>query len=510
METASAPQRGLDFRWLILGVTTIGSFMSLLDSTMVNIGLPTILNEFGANIRDGQWVVTGYTLALSVVIPVSGFLAERVGMKRLYMLTMGLFIIGSVLCGLAWDLPSLIAFRILQGLGGGMLQPLGMAIVYSVVTPLERPRFMAMLGLPMLVGPLLGPTFGGYLVEYVDWRAMFTINLPIGAVGLALAWFILRNMPSRKGARLDLPGLALSTIAFPSLLLSFSFGAREGWASLSTLGLLAAGVAALATWIYVELHTEEPLLDLRLFANPVFRLAMGLTFVLNLSLFGTQFLLPLYLQTARGLGAMEAGMVLMPQGIASFISMNLAGRLYNRVGPRPLVFMGLSVMAFSTWEFSRIDPGASTMYITLLAMARGFAIGFCFMPNQTAAYNTVPQPKMARATALANGLQRVFGSFSTAFLGTVLSYRILAHSTELAGRPNAANNASLTAAASSLAFNDAFLLLSVVCMVGIGISFFLNDPVLKQKWAEEREKAAGGLVPAPAELPREAVGGRRG
>jgi DHA2 family multidrug resistance protein len=521
-EDASTPRQGFDYRWLSLSVTTIGSFLSLLNQTTVNIGLPKILATFNVDVQQGHWVITGYMIALAVVIPVSGFLAEKVGMKRLYMLTLALFVVGSILCTLAWDLPSLIAFRVLQGLGGGMLHPLGLAISYSLMTPLERPRFMALLGLPSLVAPLLGPVAGGYLVDYVSWHAMFSFNIPIGLVGLVLAALLLHETPTRHAARLDLPGFALSTIAFPALLLGFSYGARDGWTAPLTGLFLVVGVSTFLAWIVVELIQPEPMLDLRLFANGVFSLSIGLNFVVQLSLFGTQLLLPLFLQTAQGLGALEAGLILMPQGVASFLSMIVAGRLYNRIGPRPLVLLGTGVMLFTTWQLGHVNLATSHATITWLAVARGFSLGFCFMPVQTTAYNTVPQRQLARATALYNGLLRIFASFATAFLSTVLAARSLFHYSALAGAitPDRPAVLDLTAALQPalvamgitaaeaqqravaaviartlttqslvLGFNDVFLMLTAFSAVALVLTLFLRDPVVEAQAAAARQPA---------------------
>jgi DHA2 family multidrug resistance protein len=525
VEDVAAPRQGFDYRWLSLGVTAIGSFLSLLNQTTVNIGLPTILSAFNVDLQQGHWVITGYMIALAVVIPISGYLAEKVGMKRLYMLTLVLFIVGSLLCAIAWDLQSLIVFRVLQGLGGGMLHPLGMAISYSLMTPLERPRFMALIGLPSLVAPLLGPVAGGYLVDYLSWHAMFTFNIPIALVGLVLAGLLLRETPTHHAARLDLPGFILSTIAFPMLLLGFSYGARDGWTAPMTQLFLVVGVSTFLAWIVVELIQPEPMLDLRLFANGVFSLSIGLNFVILLSLFGTQLLLPVFLQTAQGLGALEAGLILMPQGVASFLSMIVAGRLYNRIGPRPLVFFGTCVMLVSTWQLGHVSLGTSHEAITWLAVARGFSLGFCFMPVQTAAYNTVSQRQLARATALYNGLLRIFGSFSTAFLSTMLAARSLFHYSALAGaitpdRPAVQDltaalqpglvalgittaeaqqravaqviSKTLTTQSLVLAFNDVFLLLTAFSAVALVLTLFLRDPVVEAHTAAARQPA-----PAP-------------
>ena len=507
-----AARGAFDYRWLSLAVTTIGTFLSLLNQTTVNIGLPKILTTFNADVQQGHWVVTAYMIALAVVIPVSGFLAEKIGMKRLYLITLALFVVGSALCSLAWDLPSLIVFRILQGFGGGMLHPLGLAIVYSLVTPLERPRFMALLGLPTLVAPLLGPVAGGYLVDTMGWQAMFTFNIPIALAGLVLAALLLRETPARRGAPLDVPGFVLSSIAFPALLLGFTYGARDGWSTMSAELFLLIGTVTLLAWIVVELVQPEPMLDLRLFASRVFSLSVALNFVVQLSLFGTQLLLPLFLQTAQGLGALEAGLILMPQGFASFLSMILAGRLYNRVGPRPLVLFGVGLMALTTWGLGHVSLATSHGTITWLAVARGFALGFCFLPIQTAAYNTVAQRQMARATALYNGLMRTFASFSTAFLSTILATRSLFHYSAMAAamtpdRPGVAAFVNalqpelvsrgitdpqaqdrviagiLTRTTSQqalvLAFDDVFLLLTAFSAVAVLLALFLRDPLVE-------------------------------
>jgi len=522
--TQQGLRRSFDYRWLTLAVTTTGSFMSLLNMTSVNIALPTIMEVFGVDVQEGQWVITAYSIAMSIVIPMSGFLAEKVGMKRMYMLTMALFVLGSLMCVLAWNLPSLVFFRVLQGLGGGMLQPLNMAIVFSVVTPRERGQFMGLLGLPMLAAPLLGPTVGGYLIEYVDWRSIFAINLPIGLVGLTLAGLLLRETPSRPRAPLDVPGLALSTIAFPSLLLGFTFGAREGWGALGVQLVLMVGALAFIAWVIVELIQEEPMLDLRLFANPTYSLAMAINFVLNLSLHGTQFLLPLFLQTGQGLDALQAGIILVPQGIAGFLSMNIAGQAYNRLGPRPIALLGTALMVATTWSFSRIGLAASPALVTWLSVARGLSMGFCHLPVQTSAYNTVPQEKMPRATALNNGFMRIYATFSTAFLATILHGRSVFHYTHLAASmtpsrpavavvmarlqaahgsqgllpvrpggsawatPDPRTAAVLSRAASHqafiLAFNDTFVVLTLFSLAAMVLGLFLKDAALTGRAGE--------------------------
>lgn len=456
--------------------------MSLLDSTIVNIALPSILRGFHADLDNGQLVLTVYLLALAVVIPVSGFLAERVGMKRLYILTLVLFTAGSALCGLAWNLPSLILFRLLQGLGGGMLQPLGMAIVFTQITPLERGRFMGVLGLPMLLAPILGPTVGGYLVEYSSWRMIFLINLPIGVINVWLAFRLLTETPIRHSARLDLRGFGLALVAFPCILLALSEGESSGWASPFVLTSFAAGFGALALFVYVEASHREPLLHVRLFQRPMFALAMVINFVTQFSLFGLQFLLPLFLQTARGMTPAMTGLLLFPSGIGSFISMNVGGRLYNRLGPRKLVVTGLAGLLVVTVLLQGLSEDTSVIEILLLFSGRGLAMGFCMMPVQTAAYNSIPQELMTRATAMVNMLFRIFGSVSTALLTTILAVSLTEH-----GAPSGASITRGTAPIHFMvgAFHDAFTAMSLVTLLGITLSLFLKDRVLEELRASE-------------------------
>ncbi len=499
MDSAQASVKrfgNFDPRWLALSVTTIGSFMSILDSTIVNIALPSILRDFNIDLKNGQLVLTIYLLALAVVIPLSGFLADRVGMKRLYITTLVCFTAGSFLCGFAWNLPSLVFFRALQGLGGGMLQPLGMAIVFTMVTPLERGRFMGILGLPMLLAPIVGPTLGGYLVEYSSWRTIFLINLPIGLLNLVLAYWLLKEHPRKPEARLDVPGFALALLAFPGILLALSLGEEHGWGSPITIGLGTVGVLALVAFALVEWRQPNPLLQLRLFQQPMFALGMAINFVTQFSLFGIQYILPLMLQTVHQLGAARTGLVLFPSGILSFITMNLSGRFYNRIGPRILAGSGLTVLLVTTFLLGRTVAGTSLYFIGGLAALRGLAMGLCMMPVQTAAYNTVARADMPRATALTNMLFRMFGAVSTTALTTILLLSL-----RLQGAPAGSDVTSGNTPIPFLqsAFGYTFISMSVLAAVGIAMSFFLHDKVLDDLRADRAAAPRPELTAAPAD-----------
>lgn len=468
--------QSFDRRLLPLAVTTIGSFMSILDTTIVNVALPSILQQFDARIEMGQLVLTSYLIALAIVIPLSGFLGEKVGMKRLYMLTLLCFTIGSALCGFAWNLPSLVVFRVIQGLGGGMLQPLGMAIVFSMISPLERARFMGFLGLPLLIAPILGPSFGGYLVEYVSWRAIFWINLPIGLLNVLLAIRLLRETPKQPATPMDTWGFVFAAVAFPCILLGLTEGEDQGWTAALPVALLTIGATALLLFVRRELRYPQPLLRVRLFKNPMFTLALGVQFVMQFSLFGLAYLLPLFLQSVDGWGAAQVGLVLLPQGIASFIAMTSAGKLYNSTGPRPLVIGGFVVMAVTTLLFTQVDQHTSAWAVTGLAALRGVSLGLAAQTISTVAFNTVPREHMPRATSLVNVCQRVYGSVATAILTSVLVIAL-----QTSGAPEGSAIADRTAPVPNMltAFHVTFAVMTLMTIVGIVGAWFLRDHVLQ-------------------------------
>ena len=483
----------MDRRLLPLAVTTIGSFMSILDTTIVNVALPNILRQFDARIESGQLVLTSYLIALAIVIPLSGFLGEKIGMKRLYILTLTCFTLGSALCGLAWNLQSLIVFRVIQGLGGGMLQPVGMAIVFSMITPLERARFMGFLGLPMLIAPILGPSFGGYLVEFLSWRAIFWINLPIGLLNIVLAIRLLKETPRVRSAAMDVWGFVFAAIAFPCILLGMTEGEDRGWLTPVPMALLATGAVTLVLFIRRELRVTDPLLRVRLFRNPMFSLALAVQFVMQFSLFGLAFLLPLFLQSVDGWGAARVGLVLLPQGVASFLAMNFAGKMYNRVGPRPLVIGGFSVMALTTLLFTQVDQSTNGWAIAALAGSRGISLGLCAQTISTVAFNTVPREHIPRATSLVNVCQRIFGSVATAILTSVLVLAL-----HVSGAPEGTAIANRTAPVGDMlnAFHAAFLVMTLMTAAGIVGAWFLRDHVLL---AEQQRAAEPVLEPAGVE-----------
>jgi EmrB/QacA subfamily drug resistance transporter len=413
-------------------VALIGAFMSILDTSIVNVAIPTIMNVFNVGTGDAQWIATIYMLALGVVVPMSGWIGDKLGFKRLYILAMAVFVAGSMLCTLSWSLTSLIVARVIQAIGGGMIMPTTMAMIYRMVPRDRIGGAMGIFGIALLVAPTIGPTLGGYLVEYVDWRWIFTINLPIGIIGILLSLAVLPDFSAGKAGKLDVPGALTSAIGLFCLLLALSKGAAWGWGDEKTVLLLYLSVTFLSLFVYIELTSPAPLLELRVFKYATFTFANLTVIVTTIGMFAGLFYLPLFLQTIRGLGAMQTGLLLMPGALISAIMMPITGRLYDKIGPRFLVVTGLLLLALLTYNFRFLNLDTPYATITLWIVLRGGVIALANMPAQTAALAVIPTELVSRASAMTNVLGRIASSFGIAGLTSVLTHRIAFHSQNMA------------------------------------------------------------------------------
>jgi EmrB/QacA subfamily drug resistance transporter len=420
-------------------VTLIGAFMATLDSSIVNVAIPAIMNVFNASTGTVQWVSTSYLLTLGVVVPLSGWLGDKLGYKRLYILSLAVFIAGSLFCTLSWDLNSLIVARVVQAVGGGMIVPTMTAMIFRIVPQEKIGGGMGVFGIAILVAPAIGPTLGGYLVEFVNWRWIFTINLPIGVIGILLSWFILPEFQSKDPGKLDFGGAITSIVALFCLLLALSKGADWGWSAEATLLLFFTSLMALVLFVYLELTTENPLLELRVFKYATFTLANLTIIATQVGLYAGLFFLPLFLQNVRGLGAMETGLLLMPGALVSGLMMPVAGTLFDKIGPRPLIVFGLLLLTFITYTFHNLNLLTATSTIMLWVMVRGVVLAFASMPAQTAALAVIPTELVGRASALYNIINRVSGSFGITVLTSLLTTRQAMHGAHLSWAITLAN-----------------------------------------------------------------------
>jgi EmrB/QacA subfamily drug resistance transporter len=416
---AATPQQA---GWgLSLVVLVTGMFMSVLDISIVNVAIPTMQNDFGVTTDEIQWVATAYSLALGVVVPVSAYCADRFGPTRVYNISLLGFAAGSALCGLAWNLNSMIVFRVFQAIPGGVLPVVTLTILYRIVPKDRIGAAMGMYGLGIIVAPAVGPTLGGYLVEYVDWRLIFFINVPVGILGTIAAIMVLKKFPGVDNGRFDVVGFLCIATGLFTLLLALTEGQDWGWTSYKVMILITTGVLSLALFVIVELEVERPLLDVRVFRYWPFTNSLLLISVLSVGLFSVLFYIPLFLQQAQGLGAFEAGLLLLPQALVMAVCMPIAGRVYDRFGPRWPAVIGLSINAWGTYELHALTLDTTHAHLVWLLCLRAFGMGIGMMPVMTGGIAAVPPSQVSRASAFNNVVQRSSAALGLAVLTAVVT-----------------------------------------------------------------------------------------
>jgi EmrB/QacA subfamily drug resistance transporter len=408
----------------IAGVVVLGSIMAILDTTVVNVALPTFQTEFGVDeYSTVAWTITAYTLAMAAVIPITGWAADRFGTKRLYMTALALFTAGSVLCATAWSIESLISFRVLQGLGGGMLMPLGMTIMTRAAGPHRIGRLMAILGIPMLLGPILGPIIGGWLIDSVSWHWIFLINLPLGIIAIVYAWRALAPDAPQPSESLDFVGMLLLSPGLALFLYGVSSIPREG--TIAATGVLLpglVGLALMATFVLWSFRPEHPLLDLRLFENRNLTVATVVMFLFAASFFGALLLVPTYFQQVRDETVLMAGLLVAPQGLGAMVTMPIAGRLVDkypvgRIVPFGFIalILGMIGLALST------DPSIPLWRIIVCLFVMGMGMGATMMPIFTTALKTLKSHQVARGSTLINVIQQIAASVGVAVISVILT-----------------------------------------------------------------------------------------
>ncbi|WP_340018414.1 DHA2 family efflux MFS transporter permease subunit [Paenibacillus sp. FSL H3-0457] len=487
-EQTAVPQEPAEFslKAIILPLLAIivGMIMVILDSTVVNVAIPNLVQYFETDLKTIQWTVTGYTLALSAVIPLAGWLTDRFGAKRVFLFTIAMFTLGSVLCSIAQSPEQLIIYRIIQGLGGGMVAPIGMAMVFRLAPPERRGSIMGMLGIPMLLAPALGPVLSGWFIESLSWHWIFLINLPIGIAAFILCIKFLPDTDRGRTPALDLLGMILAPIAFSML----AYGVSEGgtsWTSTTTLTGVIVGGVALILFIIVELRHQNPLLELRVFKSSDFSRGIILAWVSQVALFGAMILIPLYLQQIKGYTALETGLILLPQALASGVGMPLGGRLFDKIGARPLAFVGLGIISGALFILSSITAETGLGLIITALVMMGLGMGLSMMPLNTHVLNAAPRKLVGRVTPLTAAAQQVVVSFAVAGLTGFLTSRIADNTTST--EPTTIVHGLVAG------FNDTFFLAACIALFGCLLSLILRKPKPMPK-----EELQNGDKPDPA------------
>ena len=451
----------LEFKYIVALISVFGMFMNLLDLTIVNVAVPVLASELDASAREVQWVVTAYLLAVAVAIPVSGWAGDRFGTKLIFVLALAFFTGGSALCAFAWNIESLIVFRALQGLGGGFLMPVSQTMVFRAFPQQERSKAAGILVVPTTFAPASGPLVGGLILDYLSWPWIFLVNIPVGVIGIVLAIAFLREQREDNPGRIDIPGFMLASGGLAVFLYGLAEAGERGFGDAVVLGFGGAGLALLAIFVLVELRTEEPLIDVRLFLNRMFALANLTQSVAFMGFASTLFLLPLILQLERGMSPLESGLATFPQAIGVMVMAPVMARIY------PIVAVGLAVASATTVPLILMDLGTNVWQIQGTMFMRGVGFSMMLVPLQTAAFAGISMADTGRATAAFNATRQVAQSFGVAIIATVLTSRLAHHGAMLGPLDDVASSVS--------AFSDGFIVTGAFIAGGILVALLIRD-----------------------------------
>jgi MFS transporter, DHA2 family, multidrug resistance protein len=424
-------QQHQSYRWLVLANIMVGTFISVLDSTIVNVGRPKIMAAFGASLDKIEWISTAYMLAMAVMLPASGWLADHFGYKRTYFTGLLLFTLGSLLCGLSWDENSLIFFRVIQGAGAGLLSPVGMALVTREFPPEQRGMALGFWGIASAASISLGPLIGGYLVDNWSWQSIFTVNVPIGLAGMLATLIIQKEYKSKDSSSFDSIGFISMALFLTFLLIALSEGNADwnigGWTSQFSINCYTLSFIGLVVFLFTELTIEKPLIQLRLLKSLSFSGACLVLFIFSLGMYGSTLVGPMYMQGTLGYTAFQSGMVFLPTGIIQGLVSPLAGKIADKFKPLIPALLGMILMALSMYWNSSVSLYTEKPQLMWIAALRGLGMGFIFTPLSAMAFSEITKEKMAQASGVYNVIRQVGGSFGFAIIGTVFIRRDIFH-----------------------------------------------------------------------------------
>ncbi|CAH0345426.1 DHA2 family efflux MFS transporter permease subunit [Bacillus sp. CECT 9360] len=482
----------------LLAVLMIGAFIAFLNNTLLNIALPSIMNDLDVEASTVQWLTTGFMLVNGILIPATAFLIQKYSVRRLFLAAMILFTVGTIIAGVAHAFPVLLTGRMVQASGSAIMMPLLMNVML-VSFPIEkRGAAMGVFGLILMFAPAIGPTLSGWIIEHYDWRMLFHFVTPIAVAVLLIGFFMLKDKKGKVDIRLDLFSLLLSSVGFGGLLYGFSSAGNKGWDSPQVYGTIIIGVISLVWFILRQLKQEEPLLNFRIFKYPMFSLSSAITMVVNMALFSGMLLIPIYVQTIRGISPMDAGLMMLPGALLMAVMSPITGRLFDKFGGRTLAVTGLIITTVTTYSFSNLSLDTTYTHLVILNSVRMLGMSMVMMPVSTNGLNQLPARYYPHGTAMNNTLNQVSGAIGTALLVTVMSNRTETHATEMAadamknaaGEPTKAALAEMQQQIAMKAMlegiNDAFLVATFIAAVSLVLAFFIKrakpaeDTIAKQ------------------------------
>lgn len=496
----------------ILTALMLGAFVAILNQTLLNVAIPHIMADLNISATTVQWLSTGYMLVNGICIPVTAYLIEKFGTRKLFITAVLLFTIGSIICSMSTNFSLLMIGRIVQACGAGVIMPLLMTVFFSLFPPEKRGMAMGMMGIVMLFAPAIGPTLSGWIIEHYSWRLLFDVVIPIGIVDLILSFLWMRDVTEVTNPKFDFPGLLFSTLGFGFLLYGFSEAGSKGWSSTIVVISLIIGIVSIIAFVIRELTTDKPMLELRVFKYDIFALTTIISMIINMAMFGAMILLPIYLQNIRGFTALQSGLMLLPGAIIMGIMSPIAGAIFDKIGARWLAVTGLTITVITTWQFTTLSMTTTYTHILILYVMRMFGMSFLMMTVMTEGLNQLPRHLGAHGTAASNTARQIAGSIGTALLVTVMSTRSGVHMGEYGNVITSTNPfiaskmaqigqglASLvqvpTAAGNQLAtyliygqtmkqatiegINDSFIFATGISFVGLLLAFFIKRARVK-------------------------------
>lgn len=414
-------------RGKILAALLFGMFIAILNQTLLNVALPKINTEFNISASTGQWLMTGFMLVNGILIPITAYLFNKYSYRKLFLVALVLFTIGSLICAISMNFPIMMVGRVLQAIGAGVLMPLGSIVIITIYPPEKRGAAMGTMGIAMILAPAIGPTLSGYIVQNYHWNVMFYGMFIIGIIAILVGfvWFKLYQYTTNPKA--DIPGIIFSTIGFGALLYGFSEAGNKGWGSVEIETMFAIGIIFIILFVIRELRMKAPMLNLEVLKFPTFTLTTIINMVVMLSLYGGMILLPIYLQNLRGFSALDSGLLLLPGSLIMGLLGPFAGKLLDTIGLKPLAIFGIAVMTYATWELTKLNMDTPYMTIMGIYVLRSFGMAFIMMPMVTAAINALPGRLASHGNAFLNTMRQLAGSIGTAILVTVMTTQTTQH-----------------------------------------------------------------------------------
>ena len=496
-------------RGKILAAMLFGMFIAILNQTLLNVALPKINTEFNISASTGQWLMTGFMLVNGILIPISAFLFNKYSYRKLFIIGLALFTLGSLVCAISFNFPIMMSGRILQAIGAGILMPLGSNVIVTIFPPEKRGVAMGTMGIAMILAPAIGPTLSGYIVQNYDWNVMFYGMFFIGIIAIVIGLFWFKLYQSTTNPKADIPGIIYSTIGFGSLLYGFSEAGNKGWGSTEIVTMFIVGTVFIIFFILRELRMKAPMLSLEVLKYPTYTLTTVINMIVMMSLYGGMILLPLYLQNLRGFSALDSGLLLLPGALVMGALGPVAGKLLDTIGIKPLAIFGIGIMTYATWELSKLNMDTTYLHIMWIYIVRSFGMAFVMMPIMTAGMNALPPRLISHGNAFVNTMRQLAGSIGTAILVTVMTTQqtnhlsafseeldktnpvIQDHMRELAqqyGGESAAMKVLLehvNKLASVEGVNDAFIVATIISAIALILSLFLQGKKKAQLSAEK-------------------------